>query len=405
VVSRTPLFPFDIVTEDVIPAAKRVTMTIALWKMAPTIRVVVDRPIAGARGGPYSASFDLEFAEQPGSFLPQHNTKREGLFRWIQSFLVQAYPRAPREAMVGRTAGPTGVPFVDATWPALLPPEAFGIDELRITTQFNPVDSTGGVLSVELVFSTPESVKPPLPKGIPNTFLFSAASPEGVSVELHFDANGAGTLQQIDGAILLEDGQHETLTALPLQWSSKIPTLFAGSFDAAGNDADPPFYLFAVKRTMGPLAGLLEGLEPVLIHQAELTCDLATGGIDFVAQAEDGAEVEIGGLRCSDVTFTLKWDFAGTVVVAVLRGFAALDEPRFFRVAQVWRGKWISAIEANHRSSTREQSIPLAVLVSQLPEHLKSEHFVDDGAVEVQILSLPEQRRGTENDFNDLIGE
>jgi hypothetical protein len=68
----------------------------------------------------------------------------------------------------------------------------------------NPVDKTGGVTSVELVFSTPESVKsPPLPKGIPGTFLFSVASPDGVSVELHFDAAGAGTLQQIDGAILL----------------------------------------------------------------------------------------------------------------------------------------------------------------------------------------------------------
>lgn len=299
------------------------------------------------------------------------------------------------------------VDCVTARWPAVLPPQAFGIDEIRVTTSHDPASGRGGVESVELVFSSPERVRPaPLPLDIPYTFLFAGASPDGVSVELHFNAAGACSLSQIDGAVLFEDGTHETLTGIPLQWTSKMPELFAGAFDAEDDDADPPFYLLAIRKKMGEFHPVLEGLEAVLIHQAELTCNLATENFDFVGQSQE--DVEIAGLRCSEVTISIKWRVDGKTPmphILVLRGFAALREPTFFRAALVWRvDRWISALEANHSSQTWGEARPLAALVHALPGFVTPVRLVSDGSIEPQILRLDEQRRGSENDFDELIG-
>lgn len=56
-----------------------------------------------------------------------------------------------------------------------------------------------------------------------------------------------------------------------------MPELLAGAFDAEDDDADPPFYLLAIRKRMGEFHPVLEGLEAVLIHQAELTCRRVSG--------------------------------------------------------------------------------------------------------------------------------
>ena len=120
------------------------------------------------------------------------------------------------------------------------------------------------------------------------------------------------------------------------------------------------------------------------------------------------SHAENAGLRCSEVTISIKWRVDGKTPmphILVLRGFAALREPTFFRAALVWRvDRWISALEANHSSQTWGEARPLAALVHALPGFVTPVRLVSDGSIEPQILRLDEQRRGSENDFDELIG-
>ena len=413
-VLKGPTIPHDIVVDDIIPFPKRVTLAIDYWKSHPTFRVTIERPFAGTKAGPYSAVFELGLAELPTSL--RSNQDGQALARWIRQLVMSVYPQALKSQILDGK-GPTGIAFLDEAWPSFtvtndddmgsesaadLLARAFGIDEIRIVTVFDPrpLVNTGGLESFQLVLSTPEGVRPaPLPFDLPRSFLFALAAEDGCSVEMHFGPDMSRTFAEVEGALLLQDGAHVPIPVLPFTWSSNIPDTVSGSFEVGEDEESAPFNLQAIQATMGDVGSLLAGLELLPIHQAEMSYDHSDGRLSFTGQCTIEGTIE--GIRCSEVAIhfeTRLVDKAFSVRSIVVEGFAELDEPTFFRAAVVARDGWISVLEANHSSQKWPGPAVLAKLIGALPDYKIPARRVNDSSPEPQLLQLPEQRRGSELD-------
>ena len=400
----------DIVVDDIIPARKRVSMTVQLWKPDPTIDIFVEGPRSSLRAGSYGASYTLAFPQRPSSFAPEHNRNGEGLFNWLRGFLSYVYPAAQQQHLRGNTS-PTGIPFVDRLWPDRLPANCFGIDQVQVTTNFDPQTRQGGVESVELTFSTPTQISPaPLPRGraVPNGIttggiFFAKASPDGVSVVLRFKPNGDPDLATIDGAVIFDR------SSIPLEWTSREPSVLSGAFEA-GTDADddPAFPIYQLATTLDNLAPMFTGVEHILIDQAEVRCDLDSGEFEFVGQSVQ--QNQIAGLQCADIELTLRGNLLPNGLInfqfAMLRGIAELQHPTYFRTAVILHPQygWIHALEANYSTQKWTGQNSFGYLVAFLRTFQVPVRTIGGFGLQPQTLQLDEQRRGDQNEFDELLG-